>query len=253
MKKLSLCKTLFAVAVMLASRPVYADLTMKMVAMTSCSVTSGKRLSAHASSIAKDYRTDSASFQGTVLSSGLKMKVTIGDSDEIFDGSKNSSVILEPDEKTWFVQEQPSATILNQINRDLASNVIDMHETTTMLGYVVHLYKFYQDGTGIASVGYIWATPDIPSTVSPFGVDPMQDFTQQKKIVGTPLKVSVVQYLRRYNRRFLTVYEATAISTAPIPASAFAIPSDYTEISPDGLAALPQHKSKRVSVHWAYE
>jgi len=151
------------------------------------------------------------------------MKLVSPDIESIQDLRTTTMTLLFPPSKTMYA----TTTLPANKNHILAVNFIDLKTTKTMLGHKVHLYKAYVNSSLMTVVTYSWIAPDILSPPVYGRVYPMFD---NVKVSGTPLKVFDTTVFHSEHVKVTMVYETTAISTAPIPASVFTIPTDYKTV-----------------------
>lgn len=114
-----------------------------------------------------------------------------------------------------------------------SAKVMDTKRTKMILGHEAHLFRFSLSGPTFTRTGYAWIAADIPappqseSFVSII-VDAVSLSHQFPEMRGTWLKASVTTVSPGMKTKISNFYEVTALSNAPIPASAFDIPQDYT-------------------------
>ena len=164
--------------------------------------------------------------ESTIYLSGSKIRCVTPTLVTISDFRSNTQTLLFPESKTKCVMPVLPAATLKQLSRNLVAKFVDMKETRTLLGLKVRLFKFYVKNSLMTSVGYIWSAPNILSP-PPFGIGNSLNILYRSKLAGTASKSPIVTVIPRYRVKVSTIYEVSALSTAPIPASAFTIPSNY--------------------------
>lgn len=175
-----------------------------------------------------------ASTKVTVYWSGHYLKIVSPSSVSIIDFGSNTTTVLLPSTKSWYVMPFIPPTAMKQRLRDLQTNVTDMKKTQTLLGHKVRLFKVYEKSAATTSIGYVWVAQDIPSPPVAYDGNPGLAIAWNK-LVGTMLKGHFDATGPGSRHRMSFAYEVTALSSAPIPASTFDIPSDYKKIEPPSV------------------
>ena len=236
MKIIHLNGLLIAAAVLTLSSAACADLTETVTTRISTTSITGKANASlkalQAAGLLSQLSTS------TIYKSGDKIKmVLVGRSQTIItisDLGSSTIAVLFPTNKTEMVS--PDRSFLT--SSIPSAKVIDTKQSKMILGHKAHLFKFSLNGAGITRTGDAWIAADIsapPQSQSfvPVIVDAPSLSHQFPEMRGTWLKASVVSVssgsnMPGSNMKVSAFYEVTALSNAPIPASAFDIPQGYT-------------------------
>jgi hypothetical protein len=255
MKKLPMKKLLsgqtfiIAAAALLIGPAAHADQTVKMTMLSSTTTVNGKHLTPNDARIRKGLLEPSGRLEATIYSSGNKIKCVSPTMVTIRDLGSTTQTCLLPETKSKFVMSVlPPASTMKQWNHNRVVNFIDMKETGTLIGHKVRLFKIDEKSAMMRATAYIWVAPDIPSPPASFVGNSALDIPFRGKIAGTMLKESIVTVIPRYRVKIAAVYEVTALSSAPIPASTFTIPNNYTTVLMPGLyAPKPAHSPRKIA------
>jgi len=166
----------------------------------------------------------------TVYFSGSKMKEVIDDDYIlIFDIKSKTEVTLLPKSKTYTEYK----LISTPLNKQVILNVQDTGKKKEFFGYSAHLLKFLYMQSGspmdksLQASGYEWVCGEI-KTCDPFKPYFIPTWIQRYPKQGLGVKVYEEYSGAQYNQGTQVFsYEATSISTAPIPTSTFEIPAGY--------------------------
>ena len=169
----------------------------------------------------------------TVYKSGDKVTIVTVSPDQ------TATAIISPDSRTATLLFPLSKTKVVVPDHSLlavsipSAKVTDTKQTKMILGHQAHLFRFSLKSTGFTRTGYAWIAADIPAAPQsesfvPVMVDAVSLSHQFPKMHGTWLKASVLTVSPRMNTKISSFYEVIALSNAPIPASRFDIPQDYT-------------------------
>ena len=158
----------------------------------------------------------------------------------IVDMKKKEENVLFPKTRQYMVSDLPT----NQIAEILAGAtavVTDAKQKKTILGHEAHLYNFTIENALVTITGGAWLAADLPELpgVALSASNPLLGYIQSQ-VKGFPLETAATVDMQALFGKVSLRCVANRLSTDPIPAAAFAVPSDYTktDTAPPGTLDL---------------
>lgn len=171
----------------------------------------------------------------TIYLSGNRQRTDFGPMSILSDESAHKIVMINRMSKTQTAMPSNSQMMKQQQLAGSSATVADTGKKTMILGHLAHLYKFTMNSPaqGAKMTGEIWAAPDIPSPRSSSFGSPLSgmNMAEMAKIKGFPLKF-VMKTSGGYGGATTITGTVKSLSTAPLSASAFAVPPGYHQGAP---------------------
>jgi len=162
--------------------------------------------------------------------SGKKAKLATTMYTAIYDMDANTATALMPTTKQY-MKTPINSGMIAKMTAGMQTSTKDLGETKMILGHLTHLYKIFAKNQMMSCEGYAWVAPDINDTNAFQSV--MQTQGGFSGVKGLALKTTVTVNITIMGSvvTSTTSTDVTSISTDPIPASTFDIPSDYKEMN----------------------
>ncbi len=171
---------------------------------------------------------------GTILSttyiSGGKSRTDVGDANSVI-VNKGSGQVTTLNRIAHTYSTQSYAAVYGRKQQGVTASVTPTGKTKTILGHSCRDYRLTMTSPALQGgqiSGDLWAATDLPRPPIPTmaGGAGAALSGQWSKISGMPLVMTLVVSGSPAGKTTVTS-RATAISTTPIPASAFAVPAGY--------------------------
>jgi len=164
-----------------------------------------------------------------IYDAGSKFRLDMPTADSIVDTAAKTDTLLIPSTKQYMVMSIP-ANQLSMLAQGSTATVTDENQTKTILGHLTHLYSFTITNLMITFSGKMWVAEDLPGlTASALDTtDPLIGLIGSKT-KGFPLRIDATVDMPMAFGPFGLSFVVSSVSTDPLPAGTFAIPSGYTK------------------------
>lgn len=177
----------------------------------------------------------------TMYDAGAKLRCDAPFADSIIDFTAKTDTLLLPATKQYMVTTIPTNQIA-QLSAGATASLTDQKQTRTILGHVTHLYAFTITNALLTIAGNMWIATDLPDLGSPAfdSTNPAMGLIVSK-VKGFPLQMDAQIDMPMTFGQLGLSYVVSSLSTAPLPASTFAAPADYTRsdtLNPNAFGPL---------------